>query len=342
MKRIVSAILCLITILSLLVVPVGATSNICPEGNHNYVVIYSLPPGPYTDGEEHYECTICGYGYAKILYATNHVWSDWVVDQAPTCQQSGHRYRVCSVGAEHIEEEVLAPSGHSYYEETVEPTCLEAGITIYTCEYCGDRYEDGYREARGHMYESKITTEATESAEGVTTFTCTVCGDTYTEPIPVLPGAEAEEATPVPVVEEEHIHDYAESIQKEATCEEPGEALFECSCGDSYTESIEAFGHDYGEWEVIKKANFTQEGLKRRVCSHDPLHRQEEISPKVVTFEVTPATVAATTVNVGMIGFFLISILADLYVIRWDVKKRNHLKEVMREQRRRLREGRQA
>ena len=40
-------------------------------------------------------------------------------------------------------------------------------------------------------------------------------------------------------------HSYKKTITKEATCTEKGEATYECDCGDKYTESIDALGHDY-------------------------------------------------------------------------------------------------
>ncbi len=42
-----------------------------------------------------------------------------------------------------------------------------------------------------------------------------------------------------------HTHTYVESITTPATCTEPGVKTFTCECGESYTEAIEALGHDY-------------------------------------------------------------------------------------------------
>lgn len=42
-----------------------------------------------------------------------------------------------------------------------------------------------------------------------------------------------------------HTHNYKSSITQEATCSSNGVRTYKCSCGDSYTESIAATGHDW-------------------------------------------------------------------------------------------------
>ena len=42
-----------------------------------------------------------------------------------------------------------------------------------------------------------------------------------------------------------------------------------------------ATGHVWGEWEVIRQATTSEEGLMRRVCVNDPGHVEEEIIPKL-------------------------------------------------------------
>lgn len=52
---------------------------------------------------------------------------------------------------------------------------------------------------------------------------------------------EPKQNTPAPV----HKHDYAGTVTKEPCCGETGVKTFTCSCGDSYTESIPALGHQW-------------------------------------------------------------------------------------------------
>ena len=49
----------------------------------------------------------------------------------------------------------------------------------------------------------------------------------------------------VPVVAEEHTHSYVDEETKEATCTEAGLITYICSCGDSYTETVDAKGHSF-------------------------------------------------------------------------------------------------
>ena len=49
-----------------------------------------------------------------------------------------------------------------------------------------------------------------------------------------------------------HTHSYTESVSKKATCTDKGTKTFSCDCGDSYTESIKAMGHNY---KVVADSN---------------------------------------------------------------------------------------
>ena len=64
----------------------------------------------------------------------------------------------------------------------------------------------------------------------------------------------------------EHIHDYTWTVDKEATCTEPGQKTGVCACGDTVTETIPATGHHFGEWTVTTKADCTKDGVESRGC----------------------------------------------------------------------------
>ena len=119
---------------------------------------------------------------------------------------------------------------HEFGEWTGEHAdCENDGKLVRSCSICGE--EEVVKEtATGHTYESKVTKEPTTTAVGIRTFTCNICGDSYTEEIPKL--------------EDTHKHSYTEKVTKEPTCTEKGEKTFTCSCKDSYTETIDALGHD--------------------------------------------------------------------------------------------------
>ena len=73
---------------------------------------------------------------------------------------------------------------HSYVSKVTEATCTEDGCETYTCEYCGDSYEETIS-ATGHDY-AEEGTEATCTEDGTATYACQNCGDSYTETIPAL------------------------------------------------------------------------------------------------------------------------------------------------------------
>lgn len=68
---------------------------------------------------------------------------------------------------------------------TKEAACLEEGVRTYTCQKCGESYQEAIP-ALEHSYSDRVTKEPTYEEEGVRTFTCSLCRDSYTEAIPAL------------------------------------------------------------------------------------------------------------------------------------------------------------
>ena len=65
----------------------------------------------------------------------------------------------------------------------------------------------------------------------------------------------------------EHQHKYSERVV-DPTCEDKGYTEFTCECGETYKDNfVEAKGHSFGEWVVVKEATEEETGLKERVCS---------------------------------------------------------------------------
>ena len=64
-----------------------------------------------------------------------------------------------------------------------------------------------------------------------------------------------------------HKHNYV-SNKFEATCTEKGYTEHTCECGESYIDSyVDASGHSFGEWVVVKEATEEEKGLRERECS---------------------------------------------------------------------------
>ena len=102
-----------------------------------------------------------------------------------------------------------------------------------------------------HVYQSKITLNATCTQEGIETFTCTDCWDSYTKPVPSLS------------------HAYTEGVEVQpATCAEEGEMFYTCTvCRMVKNEKTEKLPHTFGESTVTKEPNCTEKGEKSATCT---------------------------------------------------------------------------
>ncbi len=72
----------------------------------------------------------------------------------------------------------------------------------------------------------------------------------------------------VSVNEPPHTHSWGSgTVTKAATCTESGIRTYTCSCGETRTETISAFGHQWSAWTVTKEATTSENGIKERSCS---------------------------------------------------------------------------
>ena len=61
-------------------------------------------------------------------------------------------------------------------------------------------------------------------------------------------------------------HSY-KSVVTAPTCTEDGFTTYTCECGDTYkADETKATGHNFGDWEVVKKADVGVEGKEQRKC----------------------------------------------------------------------------
>lgn len=67
--------------------------------------------------------------------------------------------------------------------------------------------------------------------------------------------------------EEPHVHSYTESVTA-ATCTKDGKKVYSCSCGESYSETLKATGHKYGEYKYNNDATYKKDGTKTATCSN--------------------------------------------------------------------------
>lgn len=64
-----------------------------------------------------------------------------------------------------------------------------------------------------------------------------------------------------------HVHSYTSSVNKKASCTADGQKTYSCACGDSYTETLKAKGHSWGQWLQIVAGNTLDPTGTYRVCS---------------------------------------------------------------------------
>ncbi len=62
-----------------------------------------------------------------------------------------------------------------------------------------------------------------------------------------------------------HAHSYTSKVTKKATCTKTGVRTYTCSCGDSYTKTIKALGHDYVE--TVVKPTCSSKGYTNHKCT---------------------------------------------------------------------------
>lgn len=86
-----------------------------------------------------------------------------------------------------------AECAHEYEATFYPPNCNDQGYTEYVCKLCGDRIQDGFINATGHMYgEWQVLTEATCSSTGLEKRVCRVCQGTETRTVPMLDHADTD------------------------------------------------------------------------------------------------------------------------------------------------------
>ncbi len=192
---------------------------------------------------------------------------------------------------------------------TTAATCTEDGVKTYTCKICGlektetvpktghdwsdVEYErsDDYSEVTASRVcnndESHKETETQKSVvKSETETTCTEDGKAVYMSMFVNPAFEMQTETVVtkasghmpasqPVIEN----------KVEATCTEAGSydtVVYCTTCNEEISrthETIDATGHDWGDWIVTKEPTVLTTGLKQRVCNNDSSHIEIEVIP---------------------------------------------------------------
>ncbi|MBQ7358043.1 MAG: phosphodiester glycosidase family protein [Clostridia bacterium] len=144
--------------------------------DHRYVAKVTLPTCT-AEGYTTYTCETCFGSYTdNTVEATGHVESDWLVDQAATCETNGQKHTVCTVCGATVKTETITAEGHNNTTTVIAPTCTTQGYTITTCTVCGTSSNSDYVQA-AHTPVTDAAVSATCTAPGLTEGEhCSVCG----------------------------------------------------------------------------------------------------------------------------------------------------------------------
>ncbi|MGM9671822.1 MAG: S-layer homology domain-containing protein [Oscillospiraceae bacterium] len=211
-------------------------------------------------GYDTYRCDRCGHLYKVEIPAAGHTLLGGGDVQEPTCTEPGHIKGYCTVCKAMIDETIPA-AGHQFVADNDaehpvvivrEATAEQDGECWRYCSVCGEYIKE---QKLHYVTEWTVTKAATCTEVGEETGICEVCGETVTREIPMVA----------------HTPEVVEAVAP--TCTETGltEGSVCAVCGEVLVaqEEVEALGHDFGEWEVSKKATCTEAGEETRTCTRE-------------------------------------------------------------------------
>ena len=279
-------------------------THVCQRNaSHTESVTSTSVFGPVTkpascteDGGTYYLALFFGKGDFRtqrlvdnFVPATGHKWSavtyTWADDYS-TCTAT----RTCENDPEHQETETVRA-----LVSTTQPTCTPDGTTTYTAVFKNPAFEMQEVVIEGPNAQGHTWLEPTYewSSDGRTCIATRVCANNENH-------VETEDAVTLtlPI--------------RLPTCTEPGESVSVAKffntafASQTTTTPIPATGHDWGEWEVVQPSSELTKGLKRRVCTNDPSHIEEQVIP-LASHEHVPTKVeakAATCTEPGNIEYW--------------------------------------
>ncbi len=152
---------------------------------------------------------------------------------------------------------------HNYIESVdVKANCYREGRLKYICDICGNTYYIDVPATKHKEDFDWITIrEPTSNEAGLRVKYCIYCDSIAAiEDIPHLNNG-------VHVNNEEHVHSYAVTTEREPTCVLTGLRKYTCSCGDIYSEQISAPGHIATDWTTVEEPTTTTLGAEQRTCT---------------------------------------------------------------------------
>lgn len=226
----------------------------------------TVDPTCTTAGKTVYSCEDCEYSYSdNIVEPKGHVYDKVVTE--PTCNAAGYTTYTCECGDSYISDYTSA-LGHNFTTNTkISPTCTTQGYTYHKCDRCEYSYIDEVIKPSGHNFSNHITVTApTCTSEGYTTYDCADCNYSYVSDYKALTEHDLKaEVTPPTCADRGYTtyscnnctytyvsdytnptdHKYTPTVQSSVTCTTEGVTQYSCACGDKYSITIAATGHDF-------------------------------------------------------------------------------------------------
>jgi hypothetical protein len=222
-------------------------------------------------------CSKCTYSATETIAKLGHSYTDKVT--APTCTAKGYTTHTCSRCADSYKDNEKAALGHSTISKvTTAATCTKTGVKTITCSRCSYKTTENIP-ATGHSYAAATCTKPktctcgatsgsalghsynyaknkapTTSATGTLKGTCSRCSGTTSVTVPKL-----------------NTTDYTRTQTKAPTCTATGTYTWKWKTTTygtfSYTTSIAAKGHSWGNWKITNYPTPVLEGKQERVCN---------------------------------------------------------------------------
>ena len=121
---------------------------------HDYASVVTEPTC-ISNGYTTYTCQRCGDSYVDDY--VDMLGHTYVIDsdKEATCTETGLTMGIhCQICDDVlVAQSVIPATDHNYELSVVDATCTGQGYSLWTCEYCGDSYSDGYVDALGHEYQ---------------------------------------------------------------------------------------------------------------------------------------------------------------------------------------------
>ena len=206
-----------------------------------------------------------------------HSYGDWVVKDKPSCSEAGLRYRMCGKCG-YTETEKMDKTEHTFlWMVTVrEATCTAEGYGYQKCAECGFMRETVIPRIP-HTYGGWTTVvETTDHSAGVRQRSCQVCGFTQSEsfdpPGTLRRGAQGSSVREMQALlsqqgflDEHYIDgDFGDFTEKAVIAFQ--QAINLSADGVAWPQTQNLLHHKFGEWEVVREADYYSVARLERVC----------------------------------------------------------------------------